>query len=94
MPRFITRVELHYADKDDYETLHPAMEGEGFSQTIRSDEGVVYHLPTAEYDRQGGNLTRNDVLESAKKAASTTGCKFGAIVTEFSGCTWSGLAKA
>jgi len=27
MARFITRVELHDADYDDYETLHAAMDG-------------------------------------------------------------------
>ncbi len=71
MASFTTRVELHDGTYQDYETLHAAMEREGFSRLIRSDSGQWYHLPTAEYDRSG-NLTREQVIESAKRAASTT----------------------
>ena len=92
MARFTTRVELHYADENDYENLHSAMEGEGFTRTIVSGDGIRYHLPTAEYDRQG-NLTRDQVLESAQKAANKTGCKYAVLVTESSGRKWSGLEK-
>ena len=92
MARFITRVELHNADYDDYETLHSAMEAEGFERTITSDDGVTYHLPTAEYYREA-DLTRQEVLDSAKHAAAKTQRKFGAIVVESKGITWSGLDK-
>ncbi len=34
MAAFTTRVELHSAGYEDYETLHAAMEAEGFSRTI------------------------------------------------------------
>jgi hypothetical protein len=64
MATFMTRVELHSADEDDYETLHAAMEKEGFNRTITSDDGVTYHLPTAEYYRST-HLTRTQVLERA-----------------------------
>jgi hypothetical protein len=93
MPTFITRVELHHADEEDYKTLHAAMEDEGFSRTVVSDKGVRYHLPTAEYGRQG-DLTKQDVLNSAKTAANITGCKFAVIVTESNGSTWGGLSRA
>lgn len=92
MPRFMTRVELHSADQDEYDILHAAMEDEGFSRTIIGNDAVTYHLPTAEYDRHG-NLTKQQVLESADRAASLTGCKFGVIVTEFNSSTWRGLRK-
>jgi hypothetical protein len=92
MARFITRVELHNADYDDYETLHSAMEAEGFERTITSDDGVTYHLPTAEYYREA-DLTRQEVLDSAKRAAAKTQRKFGAIVVESNGITWNGLDK-
>lgn len=70
MARFTTRVELHYADDDDYETLHAAMEDEGFYRTITSDDGIAYHLPTAEYNRDG-NLTppRKPLLEPTASSA-------------------------
>jgi hypothetical protein len=53
MASFITRVELHSATHSDYETLHSEMGREGFLRTIVSDQGVRYHLPTAEYSYIG-----------------------------------------
>jgi hypothetical protein len=81
MATFMTRVELHAADDDDYQTLHDAMEAEGFVRTITSEDGIKYHLPDAEYHRDA-NLTRGQVCDSAKRAASKTGKKFGVIVTQ------------
>jgi hypothetical protein len=89
---FTTRVELHNATYSDYETLHESMRKEGFNRTIRSDDGIAYHLPTAEYDYPG-NATRNNVLERAKRAAATTGKSAGVLVSEATGRTWSGLPK-
>jgi hypothetical protein len=93
MSRFITRGELHYAHDADYNNLHAAMAREGFSRTILSNENVAYNLPTAEYHTQG-YLTLNDVLESAKRAVSTTGRAFGVIVSQFTNSSWSGLPQA
>lgn len=90
MATFTTRVELHYANDDDYETLHAAMEKEGFSRTVVSDDGITYHLPTAEYNRSG-NLTRKQVLDSAKKASVKTGRSYSVLVTESRGRTWHNL---
>lgn len=89
----MTRIELHDASYDEYQVLHRAMEAEGFERTITSDDGVTYHLPTAEYYRTV-ELTRQQVLEAAKRAAAKTGKRFGAIVTESRGSTWNGLDKA
>jgi len=91
MASFTVRVELHYATEADYQTLHSAMERAGFSRFITSDDGIAYHLPLAEYNREG-NLTRSQVLESAKAAANTTGKKYAVLVSETSGRTWIGLA--
>jgi hypothetical protein len=91
--KFTVRVELHRADDDDYETLHSAMEAQGFSRLITSNDGASYHLPTAEYNRSG-SLSRDDVLESAKTAAAKTGKKSAILVTESDGRTWSGLEPA
>ena len=92
MARFITRVELHQADYDDYETLHSAMLAEGFEQTITSGGDVTYHLPTAEYYRETA-VTRHEVLASARRAAAKTQRKFAVVVTQSNGITWSGLDK-
>ena len=92
MSSFTTRVELHSANYSDYETLHSAMGRQGFSRTIRGDDGVEYHLPTAEYNLIE-NITRAQVLEKAKVAASYTGKSSSIIVTESNGRTWSGLSS-
>lgn len=93
MATFMTRVELHDANEEDYEKLHKAMEDQGFTRTITSGKGVVHHLPTAEYRREA-DLTREEILDSAKVAAATTGKDYGAIVTESDGIRWFGLKKA
>jgi hypothetical protein len=93
MAQFTVRVELHNADDDDYEALHSAMKSEGFSRFIKSDDGTKYHLPPAEYVRSG-ELTRKQVLDSAKSAAAETGRKSSILVTESVGRSWSGLTKA
>ena len=42
MARFTTRVELHNAKLEtDYETLHKAMEKEGFTRIIPTENGGV-----------------------------------------------------
>lgn len=69
------------------------MEAEGFERTITSHDGTQYHLPTAEY-YLSGQYTQQQVLESAKRAASKTRKSYAAVVTESNGVTWTGLSKA
>ncbi len=90
MARFITRVELHNANYSDYETLHKAMEAEGFSRLIQESDGTWYYLPTAEYYRIC-TLTLQQVLDSAERAASKTQRKYGVILSETTSSTWNGL---
>jgi hypothetical protein len=91
MAKFTTRVELHDADYDDYETLHAAMKAEGFTRTI-SNGNQEYYLPTAEYNREAA-LDKSQVLASAKRAAANTHKKYAVLVTESNGRTWDGLAE-
>ena len=92
MARFTTRVELHDAKTwADYDKLHAAMRKQGFTQTIET-KGKITHLPSAEYNRIG-TLTKEQVLESAKGAAASTGHKFSVLVTESSGRTWYNLPE-
>jgi hypothetical protein len=90
---YTTRVELHSATDDDYDTLHSAMKRERFSRLITSDDGVTYHLPTAEYNYVG-DRTRSEVLEAANRAADTTHLKHAVLVTESKGRSWSGLKRS
>jgi hypothetical protein len=83
MASFTVRVELHDADESDYETLHEAMEDQGFSRTIVVN-GVRRHLPTAEYVIDGSH-TRVAVMEKAMKAAKKTLEEYSVLVTESKG---------
>jgi hypothetical protein len=62
MAKFITRVELHKATREDCDRLHTAMEKRAFSRTITAANGTDYDLPMAEYDRIGSKLTRNQAI--------------------------------
>ncbi len=93
MAQFTTRVELHDATWSDYNTLHAQMDNRGFSRKIKSDDGIWYHLPTAEYDFNG-EKTLSDVLALAKAAATTTGKKYAVLVTESKGRKWFSLERA
>jgi hypothetical protein len=91
MAKFTTRVELHSASlESDYEKLHSEMEKENFTRIIVSEDGKKYHMPTAEYNKEG-NYTRDQVFESAKRAAEKVGKKFSVLVTESTGRTWHNL---
>ncbi len=92
MATFITRVELHGAHYPDYLTLHAYMGQEGFSNTIRADNGLVYELPPAEYHLVA-YCTRDQALEKATRAAQKTLKKFAVVVTEYAACSWIGLAQ-
>jgi hypothetical protein len=92
MATFTVRVELHDATSKDYDKLHNEMEREGFSRTVTADSGTEYWLPSAEYDRTG-NLTRDEVRDSADRAAKKTGKKHAVLVTESEGRCWRGLKK-
>lgn len=90
MDTFTVRIELHDPDDGDYDTLHDAMEAIGFSRTITGDDGIEYHLPHAEYIITS-NYTAQRILNRAKKAARTTGCLHGVLVTESISISWFGL---
>jgi len=95
MSDYLTRVELHDTKwPDEYvNRLHPAMSREGFSKTITDEKGIVYELPIAEYYKRTSEDVEQ-VIERAKKAATTTGKKFGIIVGDCTNLKWSGLTIA
>lgn len=92
MSDFTVRIELHDANYNDYQTLHAAMERQGFTRIITSDDGRTYHLPWAEYSGSG-NLLSTRVRDIAKAAADSTGKRNSVLVTEASSRAWVGLAE-
>jgi hypothetical protein len=93
MADFTVRIELHDAQWNDYERLHAAMERQGFTRLITSDEGRRYQMPWAEYNGVG-SFTSMQVLNIAQAAASTTGKRHAVLVTEATSRAWVGLQKA
>jgi glucosamine 6-phosphate synthetase-like amidotransferase/phosphosugar isomerase protein len=93
MTKFTTRVELHSAVSKDYDKLHDEMEKEGFTRTWETDDGTVYHLPTAEYDYRG-NETKKEVLDLAIKASKRVKPSFEVFVTESNGRISHNLTEA
>jgi hypothetical protein len=93
MSLFTVRIELHHAQWDDYEVLHGAMERQGFSRQITSDDGESYHMPWAEYNGTA-TLTSMQVLDIAQVAANSTGKNNAILVTEARSRAWRGLQKA
>lgn len=92
MARYITRVELHDATGQDYETLHTVMEKQGFSRFIDGTDKCWYQLPPAEYHRVV-DLQLADVFESARKAVAAINKTFGIVVIEASNVMWDGFPK-
>ena len=92
MASFMTRVELHSATYQDYANLHTYMAQEGFTNTIRSNEGVLYQLPPAEYELIA-NCTAMQARDKAVKAATRTSKKFAVVAVEYGSAAWVGLSK-
>ena len=93
MSTFVTRVELHNANGEDYVRLHQAMAAQGFARTIMGSDGKRYHLPTAEYHFNGLAST-DDVRNKASTAARTVKPSFAVVASEYNSCSWVGLPTA
>lgn len=92
MTSFNTRIELHEANYQDYVNLHSYMAEEGYTTTIRANDGAMYRLLTAEYHLVA-NCTIAQALEKASRAAQRTRKRFASVVSEYTSCQWAGLAQ-
>jgi hypothetical protein len=94
MAKFMTRIELHDADSNDYETLHLEMQKKGFDKTIKDNVNKEYHLPNGEYYFNKPiqvHLTKDDyeiVLEKAISAAEKTKKEFSIITSRTDVINW------
>jgi hypothetical protein len=89
---YLVRIELHDANRLDYDTLHAAMVARGFARTIRGDNGVLYHLPTAEYAIDS-TTSGEQVRSAADSAAARTGKPRAVVVVRYDMGWWTGLAQ-
>jgi hypothetical protein len=93
MSTYTVRVELHSSQySPDFETLHRAMQNEGFSKLITPDEGKTCHLPRGEYNISTIK-NRSEVLKATERAVQTTRQSAEILVTESLGRSWSGLTE-
>ncbi len=92
MPAYTVRVELHGAQRGDYDRLHVEMRKQGFATTITGDNGITYRLPPAEYIIEGP-VSDADVLARAKAAAAKINPAYAVFVTQAQSWTWHGLAR-
>jgi hypothetical protein len=92
MAHYTTRVELHDATEENYQTFHAEMEELGFTRTITAHDGTTYRLPSAEYNYEG-EIPIDTVLDKAKYAADTTDLKYEILVSEAPKRRWHGLEK-
>ena len=72
MASAIARVELHFANYSDYETLHAAMEREGFQRIVQANDGAWYHLPTGTYVHHSVSSPADGAQRAARAAAMTS----------------------
>jgi len=77
MPGFITRIELHKADQEDYEKLHQEMRKESFTGLRRYAE--KYKHSPVEYVKEGP-ISLLDVNTATLRAAEKTGRKYSFTV--------------
>ena len=91
MARFTVRVELEDAAWEHYKRLHSLMSQRGMTDVIPTTTGAV-KLPPAEYNFDGP-ATKEQVLESAKAAASQVVRAYSVLVTESNGRIWHGLSS-
>lgn len=93
MTIFTVRVELNNPASGDYGDLHEKMMDAGFSKTIKSSAGEVFHLPDAEYEYISETEILAAVLEKAYKIAISVKSESRVLVTESAGRMWQGLKK-
>jgi len=87
---YIIRVVLHGANEEQYAVLHNRMAAIDCSRTIRSDGGVEYHLPPAEYFTVT-TLSIENIAALARKAADGTGHANSVFVIQTTRMQWYGL---
>lgn len=92
MAKYTVRIVLHDGDSNDYNILYDAMDKEGFSDVISSSDGIDYKMPDGEYNIQG-IYTKENILDKAKRAISSTHLEGSVLVTKSNGRTWSNLDK-
>jgi len=89
MTRFLVRIELHDASRDEYQDLYEKLAVHGFVDEIISENGK-WQLPPAEYLYEGESTTKQ-VWKIANTVAHEVVKKCAVFVVRSAGITFSGL---
>jgi hypothetical protein len=84
---YYTLIELLNATPDDYAKLDDRMDLAGFMRTACSKTGQPYKLPRGVYRSQCSHHA-SKVLDVAREAADSTGCKNEVMTIESAGARW------
>ncbi len=87
MKKYMTRVELHRANADDYTRLHQIMQAAGFSRQVTAGDGTKYLLPTAEYYAEA-SASVSDVGLFVQRQISQLNIPFWYVVSEVGSMVW------
>jgi hypothetical protein len=90
MSNCTVRVELHYANAQNYVDLASDLARYGIVDEITASDGNTYKLPPAEYNYEGA-AGADAVLNTAREAANRTGRSNAVVVSESTRRTWLGL---
>lgn len=75
MARFTATIELHGADEKDYKALNAELQKRSFIIS-KSYPAKGQNLRRQEFNREGNNITLQDVTDAVLKAARKTGRKY------------------
>lgn len=75
MARFTATIQLHDADRKDYDTLNAELVKESFKGNQTASPKIKEALTWKEYSREG-NISLQEVSSSVSKAASKTGKRY------------------
>jgi hypothetical protein len=80
MARFITTIQLHNADENDYKTLNAELKKASFVESKRYFGKRKSDLPAKEEYNREGNVTIQQVTDAVLRAAAKTGKKYSFTV--------------
>ena len=93
MVRYLTRVQLHFAEHGDHDRLHSELLAAGFSHVITGANGQNFYLPTGDYWIESGDGAPA-ITALAKGAAERTGRANSVVVAQYVDLQFSDLYAA
>lgn len=87
---YLARIELHNGVLVDYQNLHSLLSKNGFMNTIRGSDGLLYRLPRALYWIEYNGQIKN-VHDTIQQIVTSLGKTAEIFVVKYTESMWSGL---